>query len=144
MTESMKSTVKSTVRFSTGRFSTDDIHTWTPAIVGSTGLLVIILIWANPGGIVPNAYTCVPWSDDKMTLPLNFVVETWHGWVFVNVVLFSITFYSGFIYKIWLFWTWAGGPHHMCHISHLQFILGFRVKRVYEAFDILFCIFRHR
>jgi hypothetical protein len=111
------------MRFSTLRmgFSTDDIHNWTPAIVGSTGLLVVILIVVNPGGIVPNGYTCIPWSDDKMTLPLNFVVETWQGWVLVNVVLFCITFYSGFIYKIWLFWTWVGGPHHTFHVSHFEF-----------------------
>jgi len=139
----MKSTVKSTVRFSTFRFSTDDIHQWTPVIVGTTGVLVVILIVVNPGGIVPNAYTCIPWSDDKMNLPLNFVVETWQGWLFVNVVLFCITFYSGFIYKIWLFWTWVGDPHHGCHISHIL-TLDFPVKRVDETFDIHFFIFRHK
>jgi hypothetical protein len=102
----MKSTVKATNRFARMRLSSDDLHKWTPLIVGSTGVLVIILIAANPGGAVPTSYTCIPWSDDQMLLPLNFDVKSWQRWIFVNAVLFTITFYSGFIYKIWMFWTW--------------------------------------
>jgi hypothetical protein len=112
---SMKSTVKATMRFATLRLSSDDLHKWTPTIVGSTGALVIILIAVNPGGAVPTSYTCIPWSDEQMPLPLNFDVKSWQRWIFVNTVLFAITFYSGFIYKIWLFWTWDKEGTTLCY-----------------------------
>jgi hypothetical protein len=102
----MKSTVQASMRLATIRLSTEDLHKWTPVIVGSTGVFVVILIAANPGGIVPNTYTCVPWSDKQADMPLNFEIKTWEMWLFVNIILFSVTFYSGFIFKIWTFWTW--------------------------------------
>ena len=87
----MKSTVRATMRLATIRLSSDDLHRYTPAIVGGTATLVVILIIANPGSVVPNSYTCLPWSDDQMPLPLNFDVKSWQRWIFVNVVLFTIS-----------------------------------------------------
>jgi len=101
-----KSTVSKKVKLANIRLSTDDLHIWTPVIVGCTGLLVCILIAVNPGHVVPNFYTCIPWSAESQDVPLNFQIRTPQMWILVNMVLFIITFYSGFIYKIWLFWTW--------------------------------------
>ena len=88
------------------RVSTEELHRFTPAILGSTGVLVVILVAINPGGIVPKSYVCVPWSSDQQELPLNFAIKSALIWILVNMVLFIITFFFGFIRKIWTFWTW--------------------------------------
>jgi multisubunit Na+/H+ antiporter MnhB subunit len=81
------------------RVSTEELHRFTPAIVGSTGVLVVILVAINPCEFVPKSYVCVPWSSNQQELPQNFAMKSASTWILVNMVLFIITFFSWFISK---------------------------------------------
>jgi len=86
--------------------STGYLQKSTPLIMGVTGATVLVVIAADPFKIIPHSYTCVPWSDDAVTVPLNFKIGSASAWVLLNMVLFCTTFFAGFIKRLWLFWTW--------------------------------------